>query len=154
MSEEMKSVRRVVTIDDNEGKSVSIMDGPSPDVRTDPARPGFSSARIWVADSSPPVIGEYQDTMFRPHTIEPPPGGSVCRVVTFPPDDTFCGRVGPRRKSRRTKQDRGPPGGVLVIAFIPQEAQQGVDGAPTGALFRLSRLRDATIRAYEARRVP
>ena len=96
MSEEMKSVRRVVTIDDNEGKSVSIMDGPSPDVRTDPARPGFSSARIWVADSSPPVIGEYQDTMFRPHTIEPPPGGSVCRVVTFPPDDTFCGRVGPR----------------------------------------------------------
>ena len=50
MSEEMKSVRRVVTIDDNEGKSVAIMDGPSPDVRTDPARPGFSSARIWVAE--------------------------------------------------------------------------------------------------------
>ena len=96
MSEEMKSVRRVVTIDDNEGKSVAIMDGPSPDVRTDPARPGFSSARIWVADSSPPVIGEYRDTVFRPHTIEPPPGGSVCRVVTFPPDDTFCGRVGAR----------------------------------------------------------
>jgi naringenin degradation protein FdeH len=96
MSEEMKSVRRVVTVDDSEGKSVAIMDGPSPDVRTDPARPGFSSARIWVADSSPPVIGEYRDTVFRPHTIEPPPGGSVCRVVNFPPDDTFCGRVGSR----------------------------------------------------------
>jgi uncharacterized cupin superfamily protein len=96
MSEEMKSVRRVVTIDDDEGKSVAVMDGPSPDVRADPARPGFSSARIWVADSSPPVIGEYRDTVFRPHTIEPPPGGSVCRVVTFPPDDTFCGRVGAR----------------------------------------------------------
>jgi hypothetical protein len=58
------------------------------------------------------------------------------------------------RESRRTKQDRGPPGGVVVIAFIPQEAQRGVGGAPTGALFRLSRLRDATIRACEARRVP
>ena len=29
-----------------------------------------------------------------PHTIEPPAGGSVCRVVTFPPDDTWRGKVG------------------------------------------------------------
>jgi hypothetical protein len=58
------------------------------------------------------------------------------------------------RESRRTKQDRGPPGGVLVIAFIPREAQRGLGGAPTGARFRLSRLRDATIRACEARCVP
>ncbi len=94
MAEEMKPVRRLVTIDDDEGKSVAIVDGPSPDIRTDPARPGFSSARIWVADSSPPLIGEYRDTVLGPHTIEPPPSGSVCRVVTFPPDDTFRGKVG------------------------------------------------------------
>lgn len=94
MSEEMKPVRRIVTIDDDEGKSVAIADGPSPDVRTDPARPGFSSARIWVVNSSPPEIGEYRDTVLRPHTIEPQPGGSVCRVVTFPPDDTFRDQVG------------------------------------------------------------
>src|SRR5471032_1636873 len=94
MSTALKSVRRIVTIDDAEGKSVAVADGPSPDVQTDPARPGFSSARIWVADSSPPQIGAYRDTVLRPHTIEPPPGGSVCRVVTFPPDDTFKGKVG------------------------------------------------------------
>jgi uncharacterized cupin superfamily protein len=87
-------VRRIVTIDDDEGKSVAIADGPSPDVRGDPARPGFSSARIWVVDSSPVRIGAYRDTVLRPHTIEPPRGGSVCRVVTFPPDDTFRGKVG------------------------------------------------------------
>jgi uncharacterized cupin superfamily protein len=94
MAMDIKPVRRIVTIDDDEGKSVAIADGPSPNVRGDPARPGFSSARIWVADSSPVRIGAYRDTVLRPHTIEPPRGGSVCRVVTFPPDDTFRGKVG------------------------------------------------------------
>jgi mannose-6-phosphate isomerase-like protein (cupin superfamily) len=94
MSATLKPVRRIVTIDDAEGKSVAIADGPSPDVRGDPARPGFSSARIWVADSSPPQIGVYRDTVLRPQSIEPPPGGSICRVVTFPPDQVFRGKVG------------------------------------------------------------
>jgi uncharacterized cupin superfamily protein len=89
-----KPVRRIVTIDDDEGKSVAIAEGPAPDVRGDPARPGFSSVRIWVTDSSPVRIGAYRDAVLRPHTIEPPRGGSVCRVVTFPPDDTFRGKVG------------------------------------------------------------
>jgi uncharacterized cupin superfamily protein len=94
MDEQMKPVRRIVTIDDQEGKSVAIADGPPPDVRSAPARPGFSSARIWVADSSPVRIGQYHDTVLSPHTIEPPPRGSVCRIVTFPPDETFRGNVG------------------------------------------------------------
>ena len=47
------SVRRIVTIDDDNGKSVAIHDGPTPDVRTDPARPGFASMRIWVTDTTP-----------------------------------------------------------------------------------------------------
>ena len=94
MSNELKPVRRIVTIDDKDGRSVAIANGPSPDVRHDPARPGFSSARMWVADSSPVLIGEYRDTVMQSHTIEPPHGGSVCRVMTFPPDDTFLGKVG------------------------------------------------------------
>ena len=90
----MKPTRRIVTIDDQEGKSVAIADGPTPDIRTDPARPGFTSERIWVASSSPHRIGDYSDTVLLPHTIEPPRGGSVCRIVTFPPDDVFRGKVG------------------------------------------------------------
>ena len=77
MSATLKPVRRIVTIDDAEGKSVAVADGPSPDVRGDPARPGFSSVRIWVADSSPPKIGAYRDTVLRPQSIEPPPGGNA-----------------------------------------------------------------------------
>jgi mannose-6-phosphate isomerase-like protein (cupin superfamily) len=94
MSVELKPVRRIVTIDDEAGKSVAIADGPSPDVRSDPARPGYSSVRIWVADSSPVSIGEYRDSVLQQHTVEPPRGGSVCRIVTFSPDETFLGKVG------------------------------------------------------------
>ena len=94
MSDEPKPVRRIVTIDDDSGKSVAIADGPAPDVRTDPARPGFSSTRIWVTDATPARIKHARDALALPHTIEPPPRGSVCRMVTFPPDDTFRGKVG------------------------------------------------------------
>jgi uncharacterized cupin superfamily protein len=89
----MSPVRRIVTIDDEEGKSLAIC-SPSPDIRRDPARPGFSSECIWVSASSPVRIGDYRDAVLGPHTMEPPPGGSVCRVVTFPPDETFRGKVG------------------------------------------------------------
>ena len=52
---ENKTVRRIVVIDENE-KSRAIADGPSPDVRTDPARPGFASTRIWLTDRTPARI--------------------------------------------------------------------------------------------------
>jgi hypothetical protein len=93
MSEQAKPVRRIVTVDDEQGKSVAIADGPSPDVRTDPARPGYASTRIWVTDRTPARINGVRETLDAPHRIEPPPGGSVCRIVTFPPDESFRGRV-------------------------------------------------------------
>jgi mannose-6-phosphate isomerase-like protein (cupin superfamily) len=94
MSTSPKPVRRIITVDDERGKSTAISDAPSPDVRTDPARPGYSSTRIWVTDRTPARIKGIRDTLDTPHTIEPPPGGSVCRVITFPPDDSY--KVGAR----------------------------------------------------------
>jgi mannose-6-phosphate isomerase-like protein (cupin superfamily) len=94
MSATMKPTRRIITVDDEAGKSVAIADGPTPDIRTDPARPGYVAERIWVASSSPHRIGAFRDTVLEPHTIEPPKGGSVCRIVTFPPDDSYRGKVG------------------------------------------------------------
>ena len=88
----MKPARRIVTIDKEPGKSCLVSDGPAPDVRFDPARPGFASARLWVAERTPaPIVPE---TLHLPHTIEAPKGGSVCRVVTFPPDAAWAGKVG------------------------------------------------------------
>jgi uncharacterized cupin superfamily protein len=97
MTEQPKPVRRIVCIDNDEGQSEAISDGPTPDVRTDPARPGFAAARVWVTDRTPARIKGIRETLHMPHTLEPPPGGSVCRVVTFPPDDAFKGKVGARQ---------------------------------------------------------
>jgi mannose-6-phosphate isomerase-like protein (cupin superfamily) len=88
MSEPIKPVRRIVTIDDERGASHAVADGPSPDVRTDPARPGYASTRIWVTDASPPRLeARFRDALLMPHMLEPPARGSLCRVVTIPPDD-------------------------------------------------------------------
>jgi hypothetical protein len=93
MSSDIKPVRRIVVVDENE-RSRAIADGPTPDVRTDPARPGYSSSRIWVTDRTPCRLKNVRESLDAPHSIEPPAGGSVCRVVTFPPDAIWRGRVG------------------------------------------------------------
>lgn len=83
----MQAVRRIVTIDDKEGQSVAIADGSTPDIQTDPARPGFRSERIWTTASSPARIGEFSDAVLAyPRMLEPPRGGSAFRIVTIPPD--------------------------------------------------------------------
>ena len=80
----MKPVRRLVTVDDASGCSRALADGPAPAVHTDPARPGYSSTLIWYTDSTPARI----DTapLHAPYREHPPPGGSLCRVVCFPPE--------------------------------------------------------------------
>ncbi|HEY7657267.1 MAG TPA: cupin domain-containing protein [Burkholderiales bacterium] len=88
----VKPVRRIVTIDREPGKSTLVGDGPAPDVRTDPARPGYACARLWVTDGTPAKI--VYETLHLSHVLEPPARGSVCRVVTLPPDDGWKGKVG------------------------------------------------------------
>ena len=121
--EQMKPVRRIVTVDDETGKSVAIHDGPSPDVRTDPARPGYASTRIWVTDRTPARIKGIRETLDAPHTLEPPPGGSVCRVVTFPPDESYRGRVG-AREVQAFFESMGSPGASTYRADAPHPYMQ------------------------------
>jgi len=85
--------RRIVAIDQDD-RGVLLEDGHSPDVRTDPARPGFTATRIWVNDSSPKVLAGLRETLHAPYTLEPPPGGSVIRVYSFPPESTYVHDVG------------------------------------------------------------
>jgi len=88
----IKPARRIVTIDRDAGRSTLVSDAPSPDVRLDPARPGFVSSRLWLTDAAPARI--VFETLHLPHTLEPPRPGSVLRVVTLPPDDAWKGKVG------------------------------------------------------------
>lgn len=93
MSDKTGSVRRIVVADEND-KSRALMDGPAPDVRADAARPGFASTRIWLTERTPAPISAIKDPTTGKHTLEPPRGGSLCRVVTFPPDASWKGKVG------------------------------------------------------------
>lgn len=87
----VKPARRIVLMDEQEGSNL-VVDGPSPDVRFDPARPGYASTRLWVTDATPATITA--ETLYLPHTLEPPRDGSVCRMITVPPDAAWSGKVG------------------------------------------------------------
>ena len=119
----VRPVRRIVTIDDENGKSRAIQDGPCADVRIDPARPGFSSTRIWVTDRTPGRIHGVRETLHLAHSLEPPPGGSVCRIVTLPPDATFRGRVG-AREVQEYFNAMGSPGASTYSANAPHPYMQ------------------------------
>jgi len=89
----VKPVRRIVAGEDEKGNAVIFSDGPVRDILTDPARPGYSEARVWVTDGTPAPYAGIKETTDRPYTIEPPTRGSVCRVITFPPEASYIGKV-------------------------------------------------------------
>jgi uncharacterized cupin superfamily protein len=122
MAEKPQPVRRLVVIDEND-KSRVIEDGPSPDVRTDPARPGFASTRIWLTDRTPARIEGVRETLHMPHTLEPPPSGSVCRVVSFPPDASWKGRVG-AKEVQAYFDSMGSPGASTYSGSAPHPYMQ------------------------------
>ena len=122
MSGGERGVRRVVVVDQND-KSRVVADAPTPDVRTDPARPGFRSVRMWVSKGAPMKLRNLHESLHLPHTLEPPPNGSVCRVVTFPPDDSFKGRVGPK-EVQAYFASMGSPGASTYTPDAPHPYMQ------------------------------
>ena len=116
MPADVAPVRRIVTASREDDRSTVLCDGPSPDIRLDAARPGFASTRIWVTDSTPAKI-RVRETLHLPHTLEPPPRGSVCRVVQLPPDNAWTGRVG-AREVQAYFAAMGSPG---ASTYSPQE---------------------------------
>jgi len=102
----VKPQRRVVAVDREAGKSSLVGDTGSPDVRADPARPGFALHRMWVVDGCPAKL--VYETLHLPHVLVPPRRGSVLNVLTVPPDAAWKGRVG-EREVRAYFQAMGAP---------------------------------------------
>jgi mannose-6-phosphate isomerase-like protein (cupin superfamily) len=77
--------RRVVTGLDESGKSTIVSDGPTP-VRV--ATPGFTVCDIWTVNELPtPVTNE--DGTTGEVLLDPPRGGFIYRITTFPPDSEW-----------------------------------------------------------------
>jgi hypothetical protein len=117
----VRPTRRIVTIDREPGKSSLVADGPAPDVRIDPARPGYACARLWVTDSTPAKI--VYETLHLPHTLVPPSRGSVCRVETFPPDDSWHSKVG-APQVQAFYRELGAPGASTYSPLAPHPYMQ------------------------------
>ena len=78
-------VRRVLTGDDADGRSSIIEDGPTPAVRTVPERPGYRVSNIWRTGAAPAPVGA-ADSISEHKGIAPPAGGTVLRIIDFPPE--------------------------------------------------------------------
>ena len=84
-----QSFRRVVTGHNNKGKSMIWKDGPSPKI-IEPL-PMFSLHEMWETTSPANNKGN-QDPAIRENSIEPHyPGGTIFRIVEFPPDEAWQG---------------------------------------------------------------
>ena len=86
-------VRRVLTGHDADGKSAFIMDGPAPNVKEMAAIPGLALTDLWETKGAPARNEGMADNADRPVRLEPPRGGTILRIVEFPPDSTWRGRT-------------------------------------------------------------
>ena len=77
-------IRRVVTAHDATGKAIALFDGPNPHKVVRPVG-GFVSRVIWSTESTPVDMSGHQDRSAVKVGITPPKGGSVFRIVDFPP---------------------------------------------------------------------
>jgi len=82
----IKSIRRVVTGHNARGRSCIVSDGASPHVLTIPGRSDFALTDLWVTGGAPASNAGSADAAARPVVLEPPPNGTIFRVVEFPPD--------------------------------------------------------------------
>jgi len=79
-----ENVRRVVTVVDEDGKAVVLFDGANPHTVVRPNR-SVVSRLLWVTERAPAAISGQADRAANPIGIAPPAGGSVFRIVDFPP---------------------------------------------------------------------
>ena len=122
MANNIKPIRRVVVRDNAEGtQSGALCDGPSLDVHTDPARPGYAATRMWVTSATPARIEN--ETLNQPHTMEPPKAGSLCRYLQIPPDAAWKGKVGSKEVAAYFAS-MGSPGASTYTANAPHPYMQ------------------------------
>jgi hypothetical protein len=81
----LPDIRRVVTADDAKGRSRVVEDAPARAIRTVSGRPGYRAVNVWRTEECPVKINSGDSTASH-QGILPPKGGSVLRIIDFPPE--------------------------------------------------------------------
>ena len=84
MTANLPPIRRVVTGDVN-GKSRVIEDAPAQSIKTVPERPGYRAVNVRRTTESPPRVSG-KDSVGDHKGILPPKGGTILRIIDFPPE--------------------------------------------------------------------
>lgn len=119
----VRPIRRIVAGNNAAGRAVVLSDGPSTDVSLDPARPGFASTRLWVTTSSPARVKGIRESLDANQSLEPPPGGTVCRYEEYPPEAGFIGSV-KRADIEAWYRRMGSPGVLIAGPRSPHPYMQ------------------------------
>lgn len=82
-----KTVRRVVTGHDENGKAIVVSDAPAPFVHQNPLDPNWYSTDIWrTTDTPAPVVLRAAESTLGPRRQMPTKNGTVLRINSFPPE--------------------------------------------------------------------
>lgn len=80
----MRTFRRIVTGHDDDGRSTVAEDRECPHVET---TANANVTNLWLHEGSPSNASPYRDPISPGVPLAPPSGGSVLRVVEFPPHE-------------------------------------------------------------------
>lgn len=82
-----KSIRRVVTGHDENGRAICVSDSQCTDILQRPNRPGVTLTNFWKCETTPAEYDGPEETLGDTFVLHPPKNGSVFRVVEFEPED-------------------------------------------------------------------
>ena len=82
-------VRRVYTGHNKRGRAVIIEDGLAPNVKEMASMPGLALTDLWETTGPLARNDGNADAADRTVRLEPPRGGSILRIVEFPPDKAW-----------------------------------------------------------------
>ena len=111
-----KHHRRVVTGHDAKGRSVVLMDGESPYSFFLEKAGGLQLTELWETRSSPADNSGAKDAADHERRIEPVDGGTVFRIIEYPPDsvrlktldpDSFFPEMGARAAGKAQRRHPG-----------------------------------------------
>jgi mannose-6-phosphate isomerase-like protein (cupin superfamily) len=105
------TVRRIVTTLDENGKAVVLLDGDNPHRFSRPGRGNISNL-LWVTRTSPADIGGAADRAAVEIGTSPPAGGSVFRIMDYPPVTPEMEKADPSARQKelaREPEIRGLP---------------------------------------------